>query len=528
MLPRALCAVLSTCQTLSLVAEEHIDEPEKATAAEYTTKFIAGLKHILKQCPQLQSLNLSENNLSDLEDAQFVALGVALAQCQQLRSLNLSNNTYNQVADPDIENDESMEILIEDAIIFSSGLEAVLKHCTQLQSLNLSGNNLDHLDETGFINLGTTLAHCAQLHTLNLSNNILKEGISAGEMGDAVQRFAAGLAHILAACPRLQILNLSSNQLGSLNEDECVALGVVLGQCTQLHSLSLGDSLYPDDGLVMLYDEAKTFASNLGPFLRRCTQLQVLDLSSNCLSILEEEELGALGKALGACSQLHTLNLSSNIHDDERSMSEDGVPIRQAEAANIFVASLNRVLRHDLHLQVLDLSENHLGDLDQAGFEVLEKALGNCKRLKKLMMNNNGFEHLNDDLRNALVSTLSSSKELLCIEIMPRVPVACEVLQNICKTNHNALIDKISASSRCMQLSSDLSDAVLPQDVRMIVLKEAFDQRHAPLMFSSILEKVDKHTEKMVPSVTQRAHWKRSVENENSSETVFNKRRKFL
>ncbi|MCB8977345.1 MAG: leucine-rich repeat domain-containing protein [Ardenticatenaceae bacterium] len=220
------------------------------------------------QLTQLQSLNLSGNNLTELPEW--------LGQLTQLQSLYLSFNNLTE-------------------------LPEWLGQLTQLQSLNLSSNNLTELPEW--------LGQLTQLQSLDLSSTNLTElpewlgQLTQLQSLDLSSTNLTELPEWLGQLTQLQSLNLSGNNLTELPE--------WLGQLTQLQSLYLsGNNLteLPEwlgqlTQLQSLYLSSNNL-TELPEWLGQLTQLQSLNLSSNNLTELPEW--------LGQLTQLQSLNLSSN------------------------------------------------------------------------------------------------------------------------------------------------------------------------------------------------------------------------
>ena len=321
-----------------------------------TPKGVTALAENLKNCSNLETLNLHSNNIGS---DGATTLAESLKSCTNLQSLDLSFNEVDSYG----------------AIALADGL----KSCTNLQSLSLSSNKVG---SDGAIALADGLKSCTNLQSLDLSFN---EVDSYG---------AIALADGLKSCTNLQSLSLSSNKVGS---NGAIALADGLKNCTNLQSLSLSSNKIGSDG-------AKALADGL----KNCTNLQSLNLCSNEVG---SDEAIALADGLKSCTNLQSLYLSSNkVGSDGAIALADG--LKNCTNLQSLSLSFNEVgsdgaitladrLKSCTNLQSLDLASNNIGS---DGVKALAGGLNSCTNLQSLDLR---FNNISSDGAAALVGLKS-------------------------------------------------------------------------------------------------------------------------
>lgn len=97
---------------------------------------LAALDQLLSKCPQLQELDLSNNDLYELGVKFFNVLGKSIGKCSQLKELNLSGNDLYRLSDDDEYCDalntfiskcsQLQRLILDDSFLFDYRLSAVL------------------------------------------------------------------------------------------------------------------------------------------------------------------------------------------------------------------------------------------------------------------------------------------------------------------------------------------------------------------------------------------------------------------
>ena len=194
---------------------------------QYLTANYLGLQEVdLTGCPELYTINLSDNALKELDLSGCTSLGdvyvdnnalqtISLGEKPNLKYLSLYGNSLHEL---DLEGCPSLKYLS----VSNNALQTIsLGEKPNLTSLGLSDNSLQELDLDG----------CPALERLYVDNNALQT-ISLGEK------------------PNLTSLGLENNSLQELNLDCCPSLEYLsaynnalqiinMGNCTQLESVNV-------------------------------------------------------------------------------------------------------------------------------------------------------------------------------------------------------------------------------------------------------------------------------------------------
>ena len=180
--------------------------------------------------PQLQELNISENNL---QSTGAINIAKALQNISTLTKLYVSNNKITDEAADDI-------------------ATAICSN-PQLQELNISENNLQ---STGAINIAKALQNISTLTKLYVSNNKITD------------EAADDIATAICSNPQLQELNISENNLQSTG---AINIAKALQNISTLTKLCISNNNITD---VAADDIAAALSCN--------SKLQELDVSNNC------------------------------------------------------------------------------------------------------------------------------------------------------------------------------------------------------------------------------------------------------
>lgn len=314
---------------------------------------------LLCQLEYLQTLNLTYNLLSDIDDLgfpsilpigrvaggllrnpssiesrEFVSTGISTSRClSELKSLDLSHNTLRRLGSRRLERMKRLEDLRLQHNWLEELDDEALAGLGGLKSLNISSNRLVALPPPLF-------QHSKQLRSLDLRNNslaTLSPGLLAGLEWLVVLDLSRNsltsqwiMADAFRGLVRLVILNLSHNKLTELSPatfSDLYTLQVLdLGNneissipdstfmpMSNLHSLNLGrnkllsispkmlNGLYVLHKLILDYNELSSIQEGS---MRNCTSLSDLGLVGNQLETVPE--------ALRGLQYLKTLDLGEN------------------------------------------------------------------------------------------------------------------------------------------------------------------------------------------------------------------------
>ena len=340
----------------------------------------------LKNCPNLQSLNFKYN---DLGDAGMKALAPNLKNCPQLQSLNLDLKNLSVSTIRFLAKHINTILTIKKFNQYQKEMfDILMGRCTNTIDIDLSGN----LDVLGANLLALNVKHYPQLRSLNLGNNNLGyTGLKA-------------LVPHLKDCPKLQSLDLGSNNLGY---NGFKALVLHLRACPNLQSLNLGNNNLGDKGLKALV-----------PHLKDCPKLQSLDLGSNNLGY---NGFKALVLHLRACPNLQSLNFGNNNLGDNGLKTFaphlkdfpnlQSLDLGSNNLGDAGIRSLTPYLKDCPQLQSLNLWCNKIGE---AGMQALALYLKDCPQLQSL---NLGLNNLDDARMQALAPYLKDCPQLQSLNL---------------------------------------------------------------------------------------------------------------
>ncbi|XP_033107147.1 uncharacterized protein LOC117109028 [Anneissia japonica] len=259
---------------------------------------------------ELIEFNISDNNLSNIDGSLLASL---LAIAPTLSSLNMSGCSLSGV----IVNDMMRERCI-------AGVKL------ELMELDISGNNLSNID--GSL-LASLLAIAPTLSTLNMSgcslsgvivNDMMRECCRAGVKFELMELYISDnnlcnidgslLASLLAIASTLSTLKMSGCSLsGVIVNDmmrECCSAGVKLELSELIISVSLLITIELNE---LTLRNCSLSGAVVNDMIRECcskgvkTEIKVLDISDNNFSDIDCSLLASL---LAIASQLRTLNMS--------------------------------------------------------------------------------------------------------------------------------------------------------------------------------------------------------------------------
>jgi len=338
-----------------------------------------------------------------------------------------------------------------------------LSNLTRLTSLDLSQNLIGHVNSNGAVALAQGLSKLTRLTSLALWNN---------QIGNKDSHGVAALGHALSDLTQLTSLNLHSIDIGYTDSDGTVALGQGLSNLTQLTSLDLSVNW------IGYTDSNGTRA--VGQGLSNLTQLTSLTLSSNYIGSTDSKGTIALGRGLSNLIQLTSLDLSSNVidHNDLKSLVKSLYDLHKLQTfeflpnpvTNTDIAEINKALNHTLvnslptvissttdaiifcqsllpsnqscdlsyrmpspssltikvllqclqgqtQLTSLDLSQNHIGQIDSEGTVALGQGLSNLTQLISLDLSFNKIGWTDSNGTVALGLGLSSLTQLASLDL---------------------------------------------------------------------------------------------------------------
>ena len=349
---------------------------------------------LLRHCTMFRELDISLNLMND---DGAIALAEALKHCKKLNILNIGYNNIgnegaNAIADALNHCTHLEELTVCHNNFREDGICAIARsfnHYSQyLHKLDVSYN---YIGCEGFKAIATALHPCVNLHEISISNNFMdsddakalaealngynlhKLDISHNNIeNDGIHAIAAVLNH----CSHLEELNVSCNQIGrggayvlsntfscyaqclrklclsKIENEGCMAIGIMLSHCTHLEELDVSYNRIGDAGAFVL---ANSF-SHYARYLRR------LCINNN---YIKSEGCKAIATALNHCTHLEELNISYN-HIG-------------SVGASFLASTFNH---HPLSLHKLDINSN-----DNIGFEgciPIAKVLQFCENLREL------------------------------------------------------------------------------------------------------------------------------------------------
>ncbi|CAE7510574.1 Igfals [Symbiodinium sp. CCMP2592] len=303
------------------------------------------------QNPRLRVLDVSENNLKNLEDATFSHL-------HRLRVLDLGRNNLLNVSDHTFAGLTSLQKLDLGSNKLEQLPETVFQNLTSLQKLDLHSNKLAELPETVFQNL-------TSLETLYLGWNRLAElpqtvfqGLTSLETLDLHENQLAELPEtVFQGLTSLEMLDLRGNQLAELPQTvfqgltSLQMLERVFQGLTSLESLDLSDN--------KLAELPETVFQGL-------TSLEMLDLRGNQLAELPQTVFQGL-------TSLETLDLHENqLAELPETVFQGLTSLERLDLSDNKLAELPETVFQGLtSLETLDLHWNQLQELPETVFQAL-------------------------------------------------------------------------------------------------------------------------------------------------------------
>lgn len=348
----------------------------------------------------------------------------------------------------------------------------------QLNRLELCDNNVGNLAISRIEKLATTLAACSNLKILDLSNN----NLYLLELASWII-----LAENLAKSNSLTTIILKNNQLGDLEPQLLKQIFETLAKIN-ISSLNLAwNELGTNNALQLIIKQIANYP-----------KLSNLNLSNNCLDLVNTTGLDVVGIGIGLSNNLEVLNIASN--QLGRSEQTFIFLLQQASKAKVLNVAdnqlhlLSKQLRFDhyQHLEVLNLADNDFSKITLPNFIALIDSLSYCKNLKELDLANtnlsalssndvdNLFDHLinNNSLINlsiagnnlALSKSIPKLNTLLNQDKLTTLDLSDNLFNNLTELDWQCLLNGLAASYNLRSLNISSNELQLLSTNRIISL----------------------------------------------------------
>lgn len=330
---------ISRCNLLEIPFSEFDHDPEALQEIDLSYNKIEELDPILMRCRNVRILNLSDNNLREINDQlaiafknlrilnlahnRFESIPTLIGRTfEHLQSLDLSNNPIGKILDGTI-----TEVLTLKELRLNSCnlnfLPANIAKLTNLESLELRENNLETLPVTiklltklKLLDIGRNNLEVLQVeigYLFNLQELILDENIlqDVAVVGDLLN---------------LRHLDISANNLMSFPEEicNCSMLETLYGDGNEFEELpeSIGN-LIKLTRLNMNYVALKSLPMSIG-YLQALEELNILEnyieslpttigfLRNLQVFVAYDNRLKELPNELASCTKLTHLNVANN------------------------------------------------------------------------------------------------------------------------------------------------------------------------------------------------------------------------
>ncbi|EGD75543.1 hypothetical protein PTSG_06613 [Salpingoeca rosetta] len=369
---------------------------------------------VLRQCPKLRQLDVSDNQLTSLDWTEFPA---GEAQLTALETLVLSNNkitrvigtatqvvlpalttmdlSYNQLSDMEAAAFQHAVPKLASLDLSNNNLRAVsaawLQHLPDLEGLSLSANNLTHLNGNPFV-------HQTRLAQLDLRQNRISvlaagyfKGLSSLDQLLLSENAIATLPadDVFVGMPVLKGLNLRGNLLHSLNASTFSG-----SLAASLQELDLSRNRFATTATIVDVLRTLTLLSSIGlagnrldavtaAFIGAMPALTDLSLNSNRITALPANVFASAGPGLRFVDLANNAipALPENVFRPVRRLTSLRV------AGNRITSVPPTVFRGLTHLQGIDLNFNMLTSLHEETFRGLSQLVGlyvNSNRLSAL------------------------------------------------------------------------------------------------------------------------------------------------
>ncbi|CAE7510557.1 atk [Symbiodinium sp. CCMP2592] len=297
------------------------------------------------QNPRLRVLDVSENNLKNLEDATFSHL-------HRLRVLDLGRNNLLNVSDHTFAGLTSLQKLDLGSNKLEQLPETVFQNLTSLQQLDLHSNKLAELPETVFQGLTSLQTLDLRYNNLELPEQVFQGLTSLQKLDLRWNQLAELPETVFQGLTSLETLELFYNKLAELP-------AAVFQGLTSLETLKLHDNK-----LAELPEKV----------FHGLTSLETLELNSNNLAELPE-------KVFQGLTSLQVLELYSNqLAELPETVFQGLTSLKRLDlGSNYKLAELpEKVFQGLTSLETLELNSNNLAELPEKVFQ----GLTSLKRLE--------------------------------------------------------------------------------------------------------------------------------------------------
>lgn len=375
----------------------------------------------------LDSLDCSENHLSQINLNANIALRKLYCSGNLLSTIDLQNNTLltelycsnNNFENLDLSQNNNLEILYC-GDNYLSGID--LTTCTSLIELNFNSNNIN--------NSGIDLSANANLEKLYCSNNFLSTlDLSAKTLIKELDCSNNSISNInLQNTHDLELLDCSINKLASLdisadtvltklNCNSNLITSLDLSRNPWLREVNCSNNLLADINLNN-NDSIRTFnASNnklTGVSVSNMAYLASIEVINNQIASLDFSVNDSLKYLLCASNELNNLDVTNNID----------LEILNCESNNL----TNLDISNNINLDELNVSDNSITSIDLTSATALSKLvldknnlaqlnIFNNTNLKSVSCSRNSLIELDCRNNSSLVSLVCSSNELNLLNI---------------------------------------------------------------------------------------------------------------
>jgi Ran GTPase-activating protein (RanGAP) involved in mRNA processing and transport len=280
-----------------------------------------------------------------------------------------------------------------------------LDHCQGIKHFCLAG--LDSLEQDLVLEL---------LDFLTGFPNITRLCLVTNKLGELPKPIFTALCNVISQYKKLTVLELQDDTLDKLGCEQLQSLNHTLQQCQNLKTLRLWCRARKDGTDEYL---------SLDKILKNITSITELALSNNKIGILPTDIFTAWCNVLGQYKKLTSIDLSYNLL--HKLTPEQLTRLTQAlqRCGNLKKLSLRGNLLHLFrepqfnalinlfeNVEELDLSASGLRDLNDKNLAFLYARLSNCKRLKKLTLDDNNLGRFSMQQFRKLIDSLNSCHAL--------------------------------------------------------------------------------------------------------------------